>query len=131
MPFLGEVTMKGPTMPAAYVPPDSDARPNPIKDAFKSVGVALSGLGGVVATLVTLGVLTTDQADSVYTALDYGVNSSDVIGSLVSGAVAIIVGLVASFGSGQTAKGRVTPVEDPRAADGTPLTPAVETPPQP
>lgn len=118
-------------MGKGYVESDSSARPQPILDAFKSVGVALSGLGGVVTTLVTLGVLSTDEADAVNSALSYGVQASEVLGAVAAGGVAIVVGLLSAFGAGKTAQGRVTPVEDPRANDGTPLTPAVDTPPQP
>lgn len=108
----------------ANVPADSSARPQPIIDAFKSVGVALSGLGGVVTTLVTLGVLSTDQGDSVTDLLNYGVSNADVLSAIVAGAVTIGAGLVASFGTGKTAQARVTPIEDPRDNDGTSLVPA-------
>lgn len=108
----------------ANVPATSSARPQPIIDAFKSVGVALSGLGGVVTTLVTLGVLTSDQGAGFTSLIEYGASNADILGSVVAGGVTILAGLVASFGTGKSAQSRVTPTEDPRDNEGTPLVPS-------
>lgn len=106
------------------IAPDSSARPQPIMDAFKSAGVALHSLAGVVVTLVTLGVLSTTQAESLTGLLDYGAENAQVLGSVVAGGATIVMGLIASFAQGKTAQARVTPIEDPRDNDGTPLVPA-------
>lgn len=106
------------------IPADSSARPQPIIDAFKSVGVAMHSLAGVVVTLVTLGVLSATQGEALTETLDYGFANAQVIGSVVAGGATIVMGLIASFSQGKTAQARVTPIEDPRDNDGTPLVPA-------
>lgn len=79
-------------------------RPTPLRDAFKSVGSAVSFIGAVVVTLVSYGLLSDEQG----TALGLLVNA-------VPGVITLVVGVLASFGVARKAEALVTPVSDPAA----------------
>jgi len=106
----------------------SETRPKPITDAVKYVGSGISAVLGVVQTLVTLGVLSDQQAAQI-NQLGTAVNdaavpladASSTIVAVVGGVITIATGMLASFGVAKTAESKVTPVEDPRDANGLPL----------
>lgn len=81
---------------------DIDTRPRPLLDNFKTLGTALSTIGGFIAYLSTLGVLNADQ-----------LRESNAVIAIVPGVVAVIGGLLASFGVVKKSEPAVTPVADP------------------
>lgn len=91
----------------------SGARPEPVLNAAKVAG-AVSGLvvaAGAVTTLV--GWTTAEQIDS----------AAVLVGGLVT-ALAALVAVVAPLVAAYRARPKVTPLADPRDANGTPLVPA-------
>lgn len=86
------------------------ARPVPIRDAFRSVGSAVAFAGSVLTSLVGYGILDQVQGDAL----------TNLLG-LVPGAVAAVTAVLMAFGVRAQAEPKVTPAEDPRTDDGTPL----------
>lgn len=86
-------------------------RPEPVLDA-QQLTRAVLGLLGAVAALLALFGITLDLDDTV----------TQAIGSLVGLAV-LVAGLVLPRLGAKRARELVTPVADPRAADGTRLVP--------
>ncbi|MDL5159389.1 hypothetical protein [Actinomycetospora termitidis] len=104
------------------------SRPKPITDAVKVVGSGISGVLGVVQTLVVLGVLNSQQAEAINElgyatsgALPVLADATSTIVAVVAGLITIGTGVAASFGVAKTAEPKVTPLESPRNADGVPL----------
>ena len=102
----------------------TDTRPNPLGAVASKVGVAWSAAAGVVGALVTFGVLTGVQGDAITAAGQAAEGTVTATGTVLAGVLPLIAGVVASFRTASAGKEVVTPVEDPRAADGTPLVPA-------
>lgn len=86
------------------------ARPVPIRDAFRSVGSAVAFAGSVLTSLVGYGILDQVQGDAL----------TNLLG-LIPGAVAAGTAVLMAFGVRASAEPKVTPAEDPRTDDGTPL----------
>lgn len=99
-------------------------RPTPIENAVKSVGAAVSAILGVVAFLVQYGIFTPDQQQAINALGQVVITDSNPVSSVFSGIAVAVAGVVASFAAGKAAKGKVTPVDDPRDIHGHPLTPA-------
>lgn len=100
-------------------------RPNPLVEVASKVGVAWSAISGVLGALVTYGVLTGAQGDAITAA---GAEAQDTItafGTALGGVLPLIAGIVAAFSTAKIGKAKVTPVEDPRDNNGTPLVPAI------
>ncbi len=101
----------------------SVSRPNPLGEAASKVGVAWSAAAGVVSALVTFGALTAAQGDAVAAVGAAAPETITAIGTVIAGVLPLISGVVASFRTASAGRESVTPVADPRAADGTPLVP--------
>lgn len=98
---------------------------NPLAGVASKVGVAWSAAGGIVSALVAFGTLSAAQGEALTVAGDAAQGTVTGLGTLVAGVLPIIAGVVASFRTASAGKEVVTPVSSPRAADGTPLVPAV------
>lgn len=103
--------------------PVSD-RPDPIGNAVKTVGSAVSALLGVVAFLVQYGILTPTESDALNAAGQVVVTDASPLGSIVSGLFVAFSGVVAAFAAGKVAKQKTTPTDDPRDNLSRPLVPA-------
>lgn len=90
----------------------SAMRPTPLDDAASKVARTVGTLSALVTALAGAGIalLSAEQADAV----------TGLLGA-VPGVVALIGTVVAAFRVRDVAKPEVTPIEDPRANDGTPL----------
>lgn len=90
----------------------SSLRPTPLDDAASKVARTVGTLSALVTALAGAGIalLSVEQASAVTALL-----------GAVPGVVALVGTVLASFRVRDIAKPDVTPVEDPRAADGTPL----------
>lgn len=102
----------------------TDNRPNPLGEIASKVGVAWSAAGGLVSALVAFGALTAAQGDAVTAAGAQAENTVTALGTVIAGVLPLVAGVVAAFRTASAGKEKVTPVVDPRAADGTPLVPA-------
>lgn len=99
-------------------------RPNPLGNVASKVGAAWSAVAAVVAYLATAGVLTAAQADAVRAAGEAAPETITQVGAAVAAVITLVGGLVSAFRVASAGRDEVTPVTDPRAADGTPLIPA-------
>lgn len=90
----------------------SAMRPTPLDDAASSVAKTVGTLSALVTALAGAGIalISADQASAVTALL-----------GAVPGVVALVGTVLAAFRVRDVAKPEVTPVEDPRADDGTPL----------
>lgn len=90
----------------------SNLRPTPLDDAAGRVARVVGTVSALVTALAGSGIalLTAEQADAL----------TGLLGA-VPGVVTLAAVALASFRVRDIAKPEVTPVEDPRAADGTPL----------
>lgn len=98
-------------------------RPNPLSKAASSVGVAWSGVSGLVSALVAFGALTAAQGDAVTAAGESAQGTVTALGTVLAGVLPLIAGIVAAFRTTAAARDQVTPVADPRNDAGQPLTP--------
>lgn len=87
--------------------PTGPKRPEPIRDAFKSVGTAIAFAGSVVGSIVGWGLLTEAQGDAV----------TGLLGA-IPGVVALVTHVLTAFGVINAAEPKVTPNEDPRDGAG-------------
>lgn len=94
--------------------PDSE-RPNPLRDAAKSVAALWATLATIVGALVQFGVLNAAQGDALTTAGTQLSPTLLLVGTVVAGVVPLVTGLVAAFRTAAKARPEVTPVADPRA----------------
>lgn len=88
-------------------------RPRPVRDAAVSHHRWLGLIGSLIIGLVGFGVLTTVQGDALVGLL-----------GLIPGLVNAVTTALTAFGIAAAAEPLVTPVTDPRDADGNPLLPA-------
>lgn len=97
--------------------PVDGGRPEPVLDAAK-VAAAVSGLVTAIgAALVLIGWTTPDQ-----------VEQWSVVGGGIVLAVAAVLAVVMPLATAWQARGKVTPLADPRDSSGAPLAPAVDPP---
>jgi hypothetical protein len=96
---------------------------NPLRKLAVTVGGTIAGLGGIVGSLLQLGVLTPDQAIAINAAGQAVEPTINGLGVLAGGVIPIIAGLAAAFGIARTGEKVVTPNIDPRDNAGNPLTP--------
>lgn len=94
-------------------PYDPVARPTPLRDAFRTVGGAVSVVGSVVVFFASWGVLSSEQA-----------NAANALLAAVPTVITLVTGLAASFGIVAKAEPQVTPVSNPQDNDGVRLVPA-------
>lgn len=89
-----------------------EERPRPIADAASRMTKVVGTLSALVTALAGSGiaVLSADQADALTALL-----------GAVPGSVTLVAVALASFGVVSRAEPKVTPLEDPRAADGSEL----------
>lgn len=90
----------------------SSLRPTPLDDAASKVAKTVGTLSAFVTALAGAGIalISTDQANAVTALL-----------GAIPGVVALVGAALAAFRVRDVAKPGVTPVDDPRADDGTPL----------
>ncbi len=87
----------------------------PVAAAARSAAKIWTAVGGIVTGLAGVGIITVDQNTALQGVL-----------AGVATVVAAGTSALAAFGVRRRAEPLVTPVDDPRAADGTPLAPIVD-----
>lgn len=88
----------------------SGKRPEPVVNNQLISGLATLAVGALIAYLARHGILLPDGAD-------------DYLVSLVSAGGTALVGLLLGWVAARRARAQVTPIEDPKDKDGTPLVP--------
>lgn len=87
----------------------------PLKAAARSAAKIWAAVAAIVTGLATAGIITADQGTALQGVL-----------AGVATLVAAGTSALAAFGVRRHAEPHVTPVDDPRAVDGTPLAPIVD-----
>lgn len=90
--------------------PTPDRRP--LARVGKRVGAVLAVIGAAASTLVTVGALTADQGSAL-----------EAVAAGAAGLITAVTVALTAFGVIRKAEPLVTPVDDPRTDDGTPLVP--------
>lgn len=97
--------------PEPITPAVPDSRPRPILEAIRS-GAWVPLLGTAITAVVTFGLLNSEQAAGLH--------------NLVAAGATLLTAVTAALHTLhvlRNAEPEVTPISDPRAADGTPLVP--------
>ena len=94
-------------------------RPTPLRDIASKVSATIGVIGGLVAGLVTAGVLSSTQAD----ALGDSFTAVDLLFSAVIGVITALSGLTTAWRTAKAGEEKVTPVASPMNNDGVRLAP--------
>lgn len=87
-------------------------RPRPLLDAMTSGGTWITTVGTLAAAGVSIGILTTSQANLV-----------NYVAAVVVSLAPLVTSVLVQYHILHTVEPLVTPVADPQTADGTPLVP--------
>lgn len=102
----------------------ADTTRNPLTEIASKIGTGWSALSGVIGALVSYGVLSGAQGEALTAAGAQAQDTVTAFGTVLGGVLPLIAGVVSAFSTAKVGEGKVTPVADPRANDGTPLVPA-------
>jgi hypothetical protein len=96
-------------------------RPTPLREVASWWGTLHGLIAGVITTLVTMGILSTQQ-QSLY---DNGLTSVDALVTAIVGVVSAAMPIIASVVSAKAGERHVTPVSDPHTIIDGKLVPLV------
>lgn len=99
----------------------SDTGRNPLREVAGKVGVAWSVVSGLVSALAMFGVLSVATAHAITAAGDALPSTIVALGTVIAGITPIVGGIVAAYRTAVHGENHVTPVSDPRSADGSRL----------